>query len=283
MESLIAFKGKFGRLFVVIFMLNIVACNGGDLVYVSTENQLTNQVNCSYSHVLTPRNFEHLKLIVKTIYENNQLRDLLDHCIYFENTNSESLKTTFKNQLLYMVPQQDFMFSFLVLSAMSSYIEVTNAGDGFGHNRGTRKVVVPASDTGIIAHELFHVFAFSRTQNSGFSASEEGVGIALSNLVRGYSVDLKETVFGTKLFYRDIGVTGFPREIGFGSLPSTSDQVMMGFINAVMQKSAPFLNLLSQSGLQSEFDTYWKCLNRSDTANWIANVRKAESGRYPCK
>ena len=96
------------------------------------------------------------------------------------------------------------------------------AGDHISLSTGLLAEKDPESVRDTLTHELFHIFNDREHGAGGISALNEGTAIWIFNMTFYENDPLKmelglaEPAIGTKLFYRDIGIPGYPTDIEFG-------------------------------------------------------------------
>jgi len=134
-----------------------------------------------------------------------------------------------------------------------------------GTNGGTVEILDPA-DIPVLVHEFFHSFWFKHTGNSPDSAMDEGFAIAAAEVVVNNETDLAEKVFGTKLYYRDIGLVGYPRDIALGAdIINYADNTLanaLDFLQAHDNTGSGF-NWRDKSRTETYFNTIWVNLDRA--------------------
>jgi hypothetical protein len=121
-----------------------------------------------------------------------------------------------------------------------------------------------------IFHETFHTFNFVHGPvGAGWN---EGSALALPKWYAGESCDLGETVFGTVLYYRDIGIEGYPKDIELGG-PWEYDEKGKEFARWLMSYDVSGINWFDPEEAQRIFDTYWVPLNRNvPWEEWLQRV-----------
>jgi len=96
------------------------------------------------------------------------------------------------------------------------------AGDHISMSSGLLEKKDPVSIRDTLTHELFHIFNHREHGAGGISALNEGTAIWIFNMTfyendkQKMELGLAEPAIGTKLFYRDIGIPGYPTDIEFG-------------------------------------------------------------------
>lgn len=124
-----------------------------------------------------------------------------------------------------------------------------------------------------IFHETFHTFNFVHGPVGG--GWNEGSAIALPKWYEGDACHLGETVFGTVLYYRDIGIEGYPKHIEIGG-PWQYDQKGQEFTHWLMQYDVSGVNWFNPQEVRRTLDIYWAPLNRNVAwEDWLASVEEA--------
>ncbi|MBO7435020.1 hypothetical protein J6U76_03375 [bacterium] len=96
------------------------------------------------------------------------------------------------------------------------------AGDHISLSSGLLAEKNPESIRDTLTHELFHIFNDREHGAGGISALNEGTAIWIFNMTfyendpQKMALGLAEPAIGTKLYYRDIGIPGYPTDIEFG-------------------------------------------------------------------
>ena len=149
------------------------------------------------------------------------------------------------------------------------------AGDHISLSSGLLAEKDPKSIRDTLTHELFHIFNDREHGAGGISALNEGTAIWIFNMTFYENDPLKmelglaEPAIGTKLYYRDIGIPGYPTDIEFGvpkDLTPKGKEVYDMLIAADKSKlpiydeskMKEYFNFFSDLDRNQDFDTYLK-------------------------
>lgn len=151
-------------------------------------------------------------------------------------------------------------------------IKLVNAGV----NSYSGGVVSVNRDQGpdVLAHEMFHAYADYHGGLAGASAINEGFAIAATKTgLRGEQANLAETIYGTKNYYRDVGIAGFdPNTYSFGDA-STADPELLDVMRTIAASDVSGLAWHDPAQMQDEYQRFFAPLNRDQPfENWLREV-----------
>jgi hypothetical protein len=105
----------------------------------------------------------------------------------------------------------------------------------------------------------------------GVSGLNEGTSITVFKTQK----NLGETIFGTVLYYRDIGISGYPSVIPIGTA-NDYDKKGLDFMAFVMAEDETQINWLDPVEVQTVFELFWEPLNRNvPWEQWLVDVDSA--------
>lgn len=139
----------------------------------------------------------------------------------------------------------------------------------------------------VLAHEIFHAFNAahgldrSRPGLEGpgaLNSLNEGFGIAVIPFAfePNASLNLAEMVYGTKNYYRDIGIAGYDRNFPLGNA-TNADSKLRGLLRAVSAQDRSQLLWEDSHKLTEDYQSFFEGLNRAD-GSWAEQVEIATAG-----
>lgn len=176
-----------------------------------------------------------------------------------------------------------------------SYTTVRIGGDGFFATCNQVTLAPDFTTVGsirdLLIHEAFHSF---NCVNGG-PGSQEGISSHANPLDEGSAIwitkvsfpqqrlgnEMKaawaETTYGTKNYYRDIGLPGYPKDIPL-EIPSNPTQKLLDVYSWLSQNDPSKLPWNNLSKLQACYDRYYKDINRNvDFGLWLSSVASAST------
>lgn len=134
-------------------------------------------------------------------------------------------------------------------------------------------------DPGVLIHESYHAFNDVHGVD-GINGLNEGSGITAAKIYASGWKNLAETIFGTVLYYRDIGIPGYPKDIPFGDA-NAYDAKGRDALRSLMSVDESKIDWFSTSRVKTLFDLFWKRLDRNvGWSKWESDARAAtQQGR----
>lgn len=226
--------------------------------------------------IITAMTFAESSLFLASIRGKNRVKDLPKSFLLVDaSAVHPEIISLFWNEILWS-QRMDFFFETLLYTKYVS----TNLGTVYYSGK------VDIYDYAAVAiehfiHETCHSFNEFHGRPMAIGPGwNEGSAIALAKYFRqGERINLAETVFGTILYYRDIGLKGYPRIISIGNT-NDYDQKGKEFVYWLMQRDISGVNWFDSREVNNVFCKYWNPLNRNipweewlimadaATANW---------------
>jgi hypothetical protein len=139
----------------------------------------------------------------------------------------------------------------------------------------------PAEMAKTMAHELFHAYNDAHGADGAgpgvTGAMNEGFGVAAI----GYAfepdrpINIAEMIYGTKNFYRDIGVSGHDNDIPLGDA-TNADPELLSLLESMAGHDLSDVAWNDPEQLQAEYDQFFAPINRMQDWNaWLAEVEEA--------
>lgn len=153
------------------------------------------------------------------------------------------------------------------------------AGDHISMSSGLLAEKDPEGIRNTLTHELFHIFNEREHGAGGISALNEGTAIWIFNMTfyendeEKMALGLAEPAIGTKLFYRDIGIPGYPTDIEFGvpkDLTSKGREVYDMLLEADRSK----LPVYDEAKMKEYFDFFSDINRNQDFPTYLEQFRQ---------
>ena len=141
------------------------------------------------------------------------------------------------------------------------------AGDHISMSSGLLAQKDPESIRNTLTHELFHIFNHRENGAGGISALNEGTAIWIFNMTfyeddpKKMELGLAEPAIGTMLYYRDIGIPGYPTDIEFG-VPKDLTPKGKEVYDMLLEADPSKLPVYDESKMKEYFD-FFKDINRN--------------------
>ncbi|MBI4424190.1 MAG: hypothetical protein HY554_10710 [Elusimicrobia bacterium] len=169
-------------------------------------------------------------------------------------------------------PRADFLIEAL------TYVEYASSDAGTVYFPGSRTVDIYdyAKAKDAIVHESCHGFMHEHRLDFAGVGLNEGLCIALpKHIDTGYG-DIAEAVFGTVLYYRDVGISGYPRAVAIGDA-NTLDAKGQSVVELLMEQDPSPIDWFNPRQLQCLYDRVWSRQNRNVAWDaWLAAVKRAK-------
>ena len=125
----------------------------------------------------------------------------------------------------------------------------------------------------VLMHETNHAFNH-RHGLGGLSALNEGFSIAIGQ--QPGERNIAETVYGTVLFYRDIGIVGLPRDLPMGDT-SQADAKLRDQVAVLMEGDISTINWNNSAEVDDIFNRFWVQLDRDVdfSTEWLPQAELA--------
>ena len=153
------------------------------------------------------------------------------------------------------------------------------AGDHISMSSGLLAEKDPESIRNTLTHELFHIFNEREHGAGGISALNEGTAIWIFDMTfyendpEKMALGLAEPAIGTKLFYRDIGIPGYPTDIEFG-VPKDLTPKGREVYDMLLEADRSKLPVYDEAKMKEYFD-FFKDINRNqDFPTYLGQFRE---------
>ncbi len=209
--------------------------------------------------------------LMKEIRKQNHVDDLINALINIDGTvaNPTDLKSKWHDIL--MSGTLDYSVEILTYTLYKQ-----EPGGYFCENNTVKIDNYSTVPTGTIIHESHHSFNYTHGL-SGVNGLNEGTAITVIDFFDGSKdyralKNLGESVFGTVLFYRDIGIPGYPKDIPIGDA-NVYDAKGKLFLRFLMSADQTTIDWLTSSEVTTVYNLYWKSINRNvDWETWLQAV-----------
>jgi len=222
--------------------------------------------------VLTSLSVEEAEEFMDLIRERDQVDSLISSLVNIRSdvVNKEALLEHLED--MYSSGRIDFMIETL------TYVEYGSLGEGTYYAHPIVSIYDYANvNTEVIVHETCHGFNEEHGSGdlSGISGSNEGICIALANYYAEKEVNMAETVFGTVLYYRDIGLEGYPENIPIGDF-SQYDEKGVLMLKSLKEQDRSRINWKNTAQVDYVYENYWEHLDRDqEWEDWLADANSA--------
>ncbi|MBI4424011.1 MAG: hypothetical protein HY554_09805 [Elusimicrobia bacterium] len=135
-----------------------------------------------------------------------------------------------------------------------------------------------------ILHESCHGFMHAHGLPASDLGLNEGLCIALPKLVDDGATNIAEPVFGTVLYYRDVGLEGYPRNVSIGD-PGKLDAKGRELVRELMLFDASGLDWFDPGQVRCVYERLWSQLDRRLPWDlWVkaAAQATADAGKSGC-
>ena len=243
-------------------VLSIIEANN---IYNNTDKQRNRSLLKDPLKNLT---FSESKEFMNIIRKDNKVEDLINALIDIKSSvvNSNALINSWKSIL--QSGKLDYFIEILTYTDYNSDSGTYCAGNSvhiYDYN---------AVGIGCIIHESNHSFNFTHGVGD-ISGLNEGTSITVIHYYDDGWKNLAETIFGTVLYYRDIGISGYPKDIPISD-PNLYDAKGKEFMKFLMNEDESKINWFDSNEVQTIFDLYWKPLNRNvPWEQWVNDAKTA--------
>ncbi|MBI4347436.1 MAG: hypothetical protein HY553_11310 [Elusimicrobia bacterium] len=158
-----------------------------------------------------------------------------------------------------------------------TYVEYASTGVGTVYFPGRDTVDIYDYDAavGAVVHESCHGFMDEHGLEGNAVGLNEGFCIALPKYIESGQGDIAEAVFGTVLFYRDVGLRGYPTQVAIGDA-NTLDAKGQAVARFLMRHDPSGIDWFDARGVRCLYDRVWSKLDRDVEWNaWLSSVDQA--------